>query len=196
MRKAVFLDRDGTIIHELDNMRLSDLPRMRFTPKAAEAIKILNDLGFLVIIATNQPVVSRGLATEKEVDEIHAILVRRLARKGAKIDAVYSCPHHPEATLPKYRVRCRCRKPNIGMIVRAMKKFPINLKKSFWIGDRIADIMGAKKAGIKMILVKTGYGMDSLSQVGRYGKGYGKPDFVAKNLAEAVRIIRKLTNNS
>lgn len=184
MRKAVFLDRDGTIIKEVGDLTLKDIKRAKFFPKAVEAIKTLNRLGFLVVIVTNQPVVARGLATEKEVDEIHAILVRRLAKKGAKIDAVYSCPHHPEATLPKYRVRCRCRKPNIAMILKAAKKFGIGLKKSFIIGDRTADIAAGNRAGMKVILVKTGY-------AGKDGKFKGRPDFVAKNLSEAVKIIKK-----
>lgn len=189
MKRAVFLDRDGTIIRELDNMRLSDLPRMRFFPKVAEAIRSLNKLGFLVIVITNQPVVSRGWATEREVDQIHAVLVQRLAKKGAKIDAVYFCPHHPDANIPKYRKRCRCRKPNIGMIIKAAKKFNIDLKKSFIIGDRTADIAAGNRAGMRVILVKTGY-------AGRDGKHKGKPDFVAKNLREAVGIIQNNTPNT
>ena len=185
MKKAVFLDRDGTIIHELDNMRLSDLPRMRFFQKAAESIKILNKLGFLVIVVTNQPVVSRGWATEKEVDRIHAVLIQRLAKKGAKIDAVYFCPHHPNADIPKYRKHCRCRKPNLGMIIKAVKRFNIDLKKSFLVGDRTADIAAGNRAGLKMILVKTGY-------AGKDGKHEGKPDFTARNLKEAVEMIKNL----
>lgn len=185
MKKAVFLDRDGTIIKEVGDLTLADIGRVRFFKGAADAIKKLNRLGFIVVIVTNQPVVARGFATEKEVDQIHAVLVRRLNKKGTKIDAVYSCPHHPEATLPKYRVRCRCRKPNTGMVMRAVKKFNIDLKKSFIIGDRTADVAAGNKAGMKVILVKTGY-------AGKDGKHGGKPDFVAKNLREAVEIIRKL----
>jgi mannose-1-phosphate guanylyltransferase/phosphomannomutase len=185
MKRAVFLDRDGTIIKEIGYLTLRDIGRVRFFKGAAEAIKKLNQLGFIVVVVTNQPVVARGLATEKEIDKIHAILVNRLAKKGAKIDAIYSCPHHPEATLPKYRVRCRCRKPNIGMIMKAAKKFTINLKKSFIVGDRTADIAAGQRAGVTVVLVKTGYG-------GKDGKYDGKPDFVARNLREAVEIIKTL----
>lgn len=188
MRKAVFLDRDGTLIKEIDYLHLGNLKEMRFLPGAAEAIKALNRLGFLVIVVTNQPVVARGYATEKEIDQIHAVLIRRLQKRGARIDAIYFCPHHPEATLSKYRVRCRCRKPNIAMIMKATKKFGIDLKKSFLIGDRTADIAAANRAGLKMILVKTGY-------AGKDGKHQGKPDFMAKNLKDAVSIIKRMHTN-
>lgn len=191
MKKAIFLDRDGTIIKEVDYLHLGNLKEMRFFPGVAQAIKTLNRLGFLVVVITNQPVVARGYATEKEIDQIHAVLVKRLEKKGAKIDAIYFCPHHPEATLPNYRVRCRCRKPNTGMIIKATKKFSINLKKSFLVGDRLADVAAAKKAGVKMILVKTGCGQDTISKAQQESKHYGKPDFVAKNLKEAVKIIQK-----
>ena len=91
--KAVFLDRDGTINKEVDVLR--DLKQLKILPRAAEAIKKINQLGYLAIIITNQPVIARGWLTEKEVDHIHAVLINRLAKKGAKIDAVYYCPHHP-----------------------------------------------------------------------------------------------------
>ncbi len=185
--RAVFLDRDGTIITHRDNIRprgLKNIRFLRFLPGTVDAIKTLNHLGFIVVVVTNQPIVARGLATEKEIDKIHAVLVKRLNKKGAKIDAIYFCPHHPEATLPKYRVKCRCRKPNIGMIMMAAKKFNINLKKSFMVGDMTFDIAAGNKAGVKTILVKTGYG-------GKDGKYEGKPDFVVKNLKEAAQIVYK-----
>ncbi len=183
-KPAVFFDRDGTLILESSNTKLENFERVRLFPGVAEAVKTLNKLGFLIIVVTNQPVVARGFATKKEVDAIHALLAQRLAKKGAKIDAVYFCPHHPEATLPKYRIRCRCRKPNIGMILQAVKKFNIDLKKSFIVGDRTADIAAGNRAKIKMILVKTG-------SAGRDGKHAGKPDFIARNLKEAASIIKR-----
>ncbi len=180
--KAVFLDRDGTINKEVEYLR--DLGRLRILPGAGRAIAKLNRLGFLVVIVTNQPVVARGWLDEKELDEIHAILIRRLKKDGAKIDAVYYCPHHPKANLKKYRLFCRCRKPNIGMITKAVKKFKINIKKSFMVGDSTRDILTGKRVGLKTILVKTGYG-------GQDGKYKIRPDFVAKNLLGAVKIVSK-----
>lgn len=180
--KAVFLDRDGTINKEVNVLR--DLKQLKILPKVGEAIKAFNNLGFLVIVITNQAVVARGWLTEKEIDHIHGIMIKRLSRKGAKIDAIYYCPHHPEGNLKKYRVRCRCRKPNPGMILKAAKKFKVNFKKSFMVGDNTRDILAGKRAKVKTILVETGYG-------GRDGTHNVKPDFIAKNLFEAVKIIKK-----
>ncbi|MBI3589571.1 MAG: HAD family hydrolase [Candidatus Liptonbacteria bacterium] len=183
---AVFLDRDGTINREVDVLR--DLKQLKILPRAAEAIKKINRLGFLVIVITNQPVIARGWLTEKEVDKIHAVLISRLARKGAKIDAIYYCPHHPNANLKKYRVKCHCRKPNIGMILKAAKKYKINLKKSFMIGDHTRDILTGKNAKLKTILVKTGYaGKDNYYKI--------KPDFTTQNLQGAIKIIKRITSN-
>lgn len=182
LSKAVFLDRDGTINKEVDVLR--DVKQLRILSGAAKAIKLINNLGFLAIIITNQPVIARGWLTEKEVDAIHGILVRRLNKKGAKIDAVYYCPHHPNANLKKYRLICKCRKPCVGMIKEAVKQLKVNSKRSFLIGDSTGDILAGKRAGLKTILVKTGYG-------GKDGKYKTAPDFIAKNLTEAVRIIQK-----
>lgn len=182
VNRAVFLDRDGTINKEVDNLR--SLSQLRILPGVTSAIRALNKHGFLVVVITNQPVISRGWLTKKEMDEIHAVLVRRLGRKGAKLDAIYYCPHHPDAQTKKYRVLCACRKPNIALIMRASKKFGINLKKSFMVGDTTRDILTGKKAKMKTVLVKTGY-------AGKDGKYNVKPDFVAKNLKEAVKIIKK-----
>jgi histidinol-phosphate phosphatase family protein len=180
--KAVFLDRDGTINKEVDALR--NVTQLRVLPGAASAVKKLNRLGFLVVVVTNQPVIARGWLTEKGVDEIHGVLIRRLGRRGAKIDAIYYCPHHPNANLKKYRMQCHCRKPNIGMIQKAVREIGISRRSSWMIGDSGRDIAAGKKAGIKTILVKTGYKGKDVD----YGV---KPDFVARNLEAAVAIIRK-----
>lgn len=180
-RKAVFLDRDGTINVEVDNMR--GVEQLRILPYVSDAIKKLNKLGFLVIVVTNQPVIARGWASEKEVEKIHEVLLKRLGKRGAKLDAIYYCPHHPDANLKKYRLRCRCRKPNIGMLVKAIKQYNISKKGSWMIGDNTRDILTGRKAGLKTILVKTGY-------AGKDGRYDVKPDFIAKNLSAAVKIIK------
>lgn len=180
--KAVFLDRDGVINREVGILR--SLEQLKILPSVAKAIVALNKMGFLVIIATNQPVIARGWLSEPELDAIHAVMVRRLARRGAKIDAIYYCPHHPEANLKKYRVRCQCRKPNIGLIMKAAKAHNVALNKSFLIGDRTVDILAGKNAHIPTILVKTGFG-------GKDGKFNVTPDFVAKDLMAAVAVIKK-----
>ncbi len=182
-QKAVFLDRDGTIIKHVDLMH--SVNELRLLPGVARAINQMNKLGFLVIVTTNQPVVARGLIEPKEVDEIHGVLIRRLSGKGAKIDGIYYCPHHPDANLPKYRLRCRCRKPEPGMILKGLKDLKINPKKSFMIGDALIDVVSGKKAGLKTILVKTGPGHARLDV--KYKNI--KPDFTVKNLEQAVKII-------
>ncbi len=182
-RKAVFLDRDGTIIRQVELMH--SVSELRLLPGAARAINAFNKMGFLVVVVTNQPVVARGIVGPKEIDEIHAVLIERLNSKKAKIDAVYFCPHHPEATLPEYRLRCDCRKPEPGMIIEGLKKLNINPKKSFMIGDALIDVVAGKKAGLKTILVKTGPGHARLDEKHKDTK----PDFTAKNLLQVVKII-------
>ena len=182
-RKAVFLDRDGTIIKQVELMH--SVEDLHLLPGVARAISALNKLGFLVVVVTNQPVVARGIIGPKEIDNIHAVLIERLNGKGAKIDAVYFCPHHPEATMPEYRLRCRCRKPEPGMILKGLKKLNINPKKSFMIGDALIDVVSGQKAGLKTILVKSGPGHARLDE--KYKNT--KTDFTVKNLAQAVKII-------
>lgn len=182
MNPAVFLDRDGTINHDVDNLR--DIKKLRLLPGAAQAIGQLNKLGFLVIVITNQPVVARGWLTEADVEQINQELNKRLKNQGAKIDGFYYCPHHPNANLKKYRRECDCRKPNIGMVKKAQKDFDIDLRKSFFVGDSTRDILAGKSAGLKTILVSTGYG-------GKDGVYKVEPDRTANNLKEAVEVIKK-----
>lgn len=182
-RRAVFLDRDGTINKEVDVLR--DVRKLSILQGAPEAIRVLNKLGFLVIVVTNQPVIARGWLSEEEVEEIHRILASRLARRGARIDAIYYCPHHPEANLKRYRKKCRCRKPGVGLIERAVREHRINLKNSFMVGDHAWDIIAGKRAGLTTILVNT----SGRSRDSRYA--HIQPDFAARNLKEAASIIRK-----
>jgi D,D-heptose 1,7-bisphosphate phosphatase len=183
-RKAIFLDRDGTIIHHVHLMhKVQDL---KFFKDSALVIKSFNRLGFLVVIITNQPVVARGLVTKKEVDEIHAVLIDRLKTKGARIDAVYFCPHHPEANLKRYRLVCACRKPKPGLLLKAISKFNIDPRQSYMIGDSMIDIVAGKKSRLRTILVQTGPGhvLDK-----KYQKI--KVDFKVKNLESALKIIKQ-----
>lgn len=183
MRKAVFLDRDGTINREADNLR--NLKQLRLLPGAARAIAHLNKMGYLVIIITNQPVVARGLITEEKLDNIHAVIIRRLGSKNAKIDAIYYCPHHPNANMPKYRMKCKCRKPNIGMVRQAIKRFHIDPLRSFMIGDTMPDIVMGKRAKLTTILIRTTKDPND--------RGYkAEPDFSPRNLGEAVKIIKNM----
>lgn len=184
-RPAVFLDRDGTIIRQVELLHKPS--EVRVIPKAAHAIAAFNKLGYLTVIVTNQPVIARGIVGPREVDEIHALLISRLAKQGAKIDAVYFCPHHPDANVKKYRMTCSCRKPNIGMIMKAAKRFNIDLRKSFLVGDSTRDVLAGNRAKVTMILVRTGLkGKDKW-------QFKGKPDFVVKDLSAAARVVRRLS---
>jgi mannose-1-phosphate guanylyltransferase / phosphomannomutase len=186
-RPAVFLDRDGTIIRQVELMhKKSDL---KLIPGAASAIATFNKLGYLTVIVTNQPVVARGIIGPKEVDEIHALLIERLDKKNAKIDAIYFCPHHPQANVKKYRMTCKCRKPGIGMILDAAKKYNIDLKKSWMVGDSTRDMLAGNNAKLKTILVKTGHGGKDVWQFD------GKPDFTVKDLSSAARIVKKFSKS-
>jgi D-glycero-D-manno-heptose 1,7-bisphosphate phosphatase len=182
--KAIFLDRDGTVIRQVE--LLTQISKVKILPGVAKAIKRFNELGFLVITISNQPVIARGLIKSEGMKKMDKIIASRLLKQGVKIDDSYFCPHHPNATLKKYRKRCGCRKPGWGMLRKASRKWEIDLKKSWMIGDALIDVVTGKRAGTKTILVKTGPGH------GRLDKMYKvKPDFTAKNLFEAAKIIKK-----
>lgn len=186
MKRAVFLDRDGTVIAlGSDDGRLSDIKDMRLLPSAAEALCILNKAGFLIFIHTNQTVVAWGQISETMLQHMHDVLSERLRKKGARVEGIYYCPHHPEAPLQKYRKVCRCRKPKAGMIQEAIKEYGVNVSQSYMVGDSSKDILMGERAGLRTILVRTG----------NAGKEYGavpvKPDYIAKNILAAARYIRK-----
>jgi len=177
---AVFLDRDGVINEEVD--LLYRVEQLRLLSGAAEAIRQFNEQGIKVIVVTNQPVVARGLCTEQNVEKIHEVLQRMLNEKGAHLDAIYYCPYHENADLPKYRKACPDRKPNIGMLKKAASRFHLDLQQCFVVGDRTVDIQTGVNAGCRTILVKTGYG-------GSDGKYEVRPNYVCKDLREAVDLI-------
>lgn len=185
MKKVVFLDRDGTVNQEVDY--LSSVRELRLIRGAAAAIRAFNRMGFLVIIVTNQPVIARGWIDVRGLEGIHRALLKRLSRQGAKVEAIYYCPHlppgHPYAELAEYRQKCSCRKPEIGLLNKVAHDFTIDFRKSFMIGDSTRDILTGKNANLKTILVETGY-------AGKDGKFNVIPEFVTPNLAGAVKIIK------
>jgi D-glycero-D-manno-heptose 1,7-bisphosphate phosphatase len=177
---AAFLDRDGTIIRQVELMH--EIGQLRLLPGAAAAIRHFNEKGLLVMVVTNQPVVARGLAREQEIEQVHEELNRRLRAKGAHIDAFYFCPHHPNATLEQYRSKCPCRKPEPGMILRAAEEHGVDLSRSVMIGDTTQDIVAGHRAGVRTILVRTGHGGRDPWQCPC------SPDWTAKNLLEAANV--------
>lgn len=164
MRKAVFLDRDGTI--NLEKEYLYRIEDFEFVAGAEDAIRLLNQAGYLVVVVTNQSGVARGYYTEEDVEILHREVSVRLAAKGAHVDAWYYCPHHP-AGKGSYALPCRCRKPLPGMLLAAADRYGICLEESIMIGDKRIDVEAALAAGCRPILVRSGYGsveQEGLSQ--------------------------------
>ncbi len=188
--KAVFLDRDGTINEEVGYV--NHLDRFRLLPRVGEAIRLLNQNGIKVIVVTNQAGVARGYFPESFLHRVHRRMEEELKEKGAYLDGIYYCPHHPEAGEPPYRQKCRCRKPETGLIERAVKDFGIDCNKSYVVGDRGADVEFGRRIGAKSILVLTGYGKGEWEHFG--GEWESKPDFVAEDLYEAVQWILQQEN--
>lgn len=188
MHKAVFLDRDGVISEDIDGT--SKIEDIRIIDKVPEAIKNLKEKGFKLFVITNQPIVSRGIITEQELQAIHNEMKSIIKDKTkAEIDDFFYCPHHPNSTIKQYGVVCNCRKPSPGMILNAAKKHNINLQESWVIGDQIVDIAAGKSAGCKTIMVaspKNNY-MPIIN--GTINKDI-KPDNYAKNLLDATRFIK------
>jgi len=185
MNKAVFLDRDGTVTEEVGY--LSDLTMLRLLPGAGTAIKKMNQAGFKVILVTNQSGVARGLFPETLVQEAHARLAEMLAQEGARLDGIFYCPHHPNAGTSHYTMVCDCRKPETGLIDRAAREFDIDLNESVMVGDKWIDVELGQKAGMKSILVGTGFAPDD---PGNMRPSYvHDPDFSARDLTEVVEWI-------
>jgi D-glycero-D-manno-heptose 1,7-bisphosphate phosphatase len=184
-RVGVFLDRDGTVIEEVGYVNHPD--RLRLLPRSAEAIRLLNDAGFPAVLVTNQSGVARGYFPEKLVQELHAKLERLLAQEGARLDAIYYCPHHPDVGPPGLRLDCDCRKPRTGMLDRAAADLGIDLARSYMIGDTFRDVTCAQAAGALAIMVQTGYGKGELEY--HPDRDRVIPDHPAIDLLDAVAWI-------
>jgi D-glycero-D-manno-heptose 1,7-bisphosphate phosphatase len=151
---AVFLDRDGVLVEDRD--LLVHAEDLRVLAGVAEALGRLKAAGFRLIVITNQAVVARGMITEAAVVEIHRQMSRLLELAGAPpLDAFYFCPHHPQATLPEYRVECDCRKPRHGSLLRAAREQDLDLAASFMVGDRITDVICGQGAGCQTVLLQS-----------------------------------------
>lgn len=185
MNKAVFLDRDGTVTEEVGY--LTDLGRLKLISGAGAAIKRLNEAGFKVVLVTNQSGVARGYFSESLVQEAHHLLEKMLAEHGAALDGIYYCPHHPTAGNSRYTMVCNCRKPGTGLIETAAKDMNIDLKRSYMVGDKWSDVEMGQRAGMKSLLVKTGFAPNDPGNL--RPAHVNAPDFVAHDLAEAVEWI-------
>lgn len=187
-RPAIFLDRDGVLIKDVT--RLTSHGQVELYTGAPEAIRKLREMGFVVVVATNQAVVARGWVEEQEVAHTHGWIQELLKRAGGGIiDKFYFCPHHPNGTLPEYRVACDCRKPRPGLLLKAAKELNIDLKRSYMIGDRLTDILAGQRAGCTTILVQTGMHNEAPIETVDPIDSSVQPDFVCSDLVAAVEII-------
>ncbi len=151
MRKAIFLDRDGTINTYKEHIfKIEDFEFINGMP---EAIKKWNDLNYLIIVITNQAGIGRGLYTEADVSILHKYINEELSKIGAHIDAFYFCPHHPEHGLGEYKKECNCRKPKTGLFEQAISDYQIDIDSSFLFGDKEWDIEAGEKVGLKSFMV-------------------------------------------
>jgi histidinol-phosphate phosphatase family protein len=176
--RAIFLDRDGTI--NIEKEFISNPDDVELIPGAAEGLHLAAEHGFKLFVISNQSGVARGLMTEDDVARVNQRLIDLLGSEGVKLDAVEFCGHHPSVT-----GRCECRKPQRGMIDRVLKKFDIDLARSFVIGDRALDRELAFNIGAKAIMVMTGYGVLEVNAL----SPDNKPDYVASDLLNAVQWI-------
>lgn len=188
--RAVFLDRDGTLIAERHYLQHEE--ELELLPYAAEAVRMLNQNEWKVVLVTNQSAVARGMLTERDLHRIHGSLEDLLSREGARLDAIYYCPHHPTEGQRRYLKRCRCRKPAPGLLLRASRELDIDLAASYMIGDAPSDIEAGNRAGCRTILVTTGYGGDfSRRLLGEPWnlKSSQRPDVIASSLLSAANWI-------
>ena len=185
-QRAIFLDRDGTM--NVSKGFISNADDLELIPGTIEAIKAINKSGALAIVITNQPVIARGECSFEELHNIHNKLKTLLGEKGAFVDDIFYCPHHPdkgfEGEVPELKFDCECRKPKTGMIDDAVKKYNIDLSKSYMVGDSTMDLELARNAGVKSVLVDTGF-------AGNDGKYDRSCDIEAKDLLDAVEKIIK-----
>jgi D-glycero-D-manno-heptose 1,7-bisphosphate phosphatase len=204
-RKAVFLDRDGTISLELGYIHEADLPKYGLYPQSCAGLKKMREAGYLLVMVTNQSGVARGYYGPETVELVHARMAELLAAGGVVLDAIYYCPFHPDPYAtpdigeaapgmsnatpnPAFAIESDWRKPQAGMGIQAVKDMGLDLSRCWMIGDKSADLGFAKNLGVPGILVRTGYGDETIEKMAAKGQ---QPERVAADLLEAAAIILK-----
>lgn len=187
--RAIFFDRDGVLNEDVNLLcNVDDVVVPRDT---IEAFRLLSGVECRKVVVTNQTVICRGLATESQVDEINAFIGKRIFElTSCRIDAFYVCPHHPEATLEEYRIKCDCRKPKAGLLLKAATDIDIDLTESWMIGDRISDVVAGFRAGCRTVLVRTGKHIDKPIMSDSMDLS-ATPTFSCDTVVEAVEHIIK-----
>jgi D-glycero-D-manno-heptose 1,7-bisphosphate phosphatase len=181
-RPAVFIDRDGTLTEEVGYV--NHPKRLRLLPRSGEAIRRLNAAGVPVVVVTNQAGIARGYFSEEVLRAVTGELHAQVERAGARLDAVYICPHHPTEGEPPFRMRCDCRKPQPGLLQRAATDLGLDLRRSVMVGDKPSDLEVAPLVGASSVLVLTGYGLGEWEY--RRDRFNVTPDHVASDLLDAV----------
>ena len=178
-KPAVFLDRDGVL--SVEKVYVTKLEDLEIFQLAGSADKNIHEAGFYAFVITNQSAVARGLLQVQELEKMNQYIIEKT---GA--DQVYYCPHYPDGVIKEYSFCCGCRKPKTGMVQKACHEYGIDLGKSYFIGDRESDIMTGKAAGIKTVLVETGYDTSHL-------KTCGAADYIYKNIYEFSNTLKNKT---
>jgi len=191
MNTAIFLDRDGVLIEDVH--LLTDPRDIRIMEGVPHALQCLRKAGFRLIVISNQTVVARGLLTEHEVCAINSKMIHLLDKAGGgRLDGFYFCPHHPNATLPNYRIACDCRKPRPGLLLRAAREHGLSMSDSFTVGDRITDIIAGARAGCRTVLVQTGkHKLPPIETMDPLIDSV-QPDYICINLNAAAKWILKI----
>ena len=185
MKKAVFLDRDGTINEDVGH--ITDPSLFEFIPGSIEAMNRLREAGFCLPLITNQAGVGRGLMTEHQLNRVLEAFQDLLKEEGTCLDGVYYCPHHPEEGKGIYKTDCECRKPGHGMFLQAAQDLDIDLAESYMIGDHWSDAQAGMAAGCQAILLRTGHGPQEIERVPE--EQLSTLAFIAEDLTEAAAWI-------
>ena len=185
--KFVLLDRDGVI--NIEKSYLHKIEDFEYEKNVVEGLLKLRDLGYRFAIITNQAGIARGYYTEEDYLKLQSFIEDDLFKKGIKIEKSYFCTHHPNVT-GKYGIECDCRKPNTGNFELAIKEFDIDVKNSFMIGDKITDLIPAEKLGITPVLVKTGYGLESLKKL----EGTKLNSIVVNDILDFSEVLKNMRN--
>lgn len=180
-KKAVFLDRDGTIVAH--KPFLSSPDELELLTNAAEGLRLFKKYGYMAILVTNQSGIARGFFNEGQLALVHKKLLNMLEDEGITIDDVYYCPHHIEGVIEKYKIVCECRKPKTGMFQSAARRHSIDLSRSIMIGDSEVDMMAGKNAGCKSILIKNTHSDEILRNL------VVNVDYIVNDLLEAARLF-------
>jgi D-glycero-D-manno-heptose 1,7-bisphosphate phosphatase len=185
MQPVVFLDRDGTLIEEVNYLLYEE--QVKIFSNTIQALRLLREAGFLLIVVSNQSGVARGFLSEDRVEQLNQMVFSQMRLMGEVPDDFYFCPHYPDAKIEIYRKECDCRKPKPGMIEKARLKFDLNLDQCYSIGDKLADGGLAQNYGGKGVLVLTGHGKDEKEKIGRDSEII--PDKISPDILEAAKWV-------